>query len=208
MTDADGSLRWNVIVPLKDLTLAKSRLQRSPDDRAKLMIAFASDVIDACLNSPLVDQVTVVGSDYWRSRPLGHVDFIPDPGHGLNAAVRAALRTCPDGSLVAVMVADLPCARESAVTALLRAAHETVTSGGLAAVPDLSGQGTTVLLGGTDLEPQFGAGSFTRHRETGAVALVSESWSCLRLDVDDDHDLALAAEGVLGSATRSALAQG
>lgn len=205
MPESAGPSQWDVIVPLKDLNRAKSRWQRSREDRAHLMFAFAQDVFAACLASPLVATVTTVGDDSWRRSLPPRVDYLEDPGGGLNAAVRAGISSRPADSSVVVMVADLPCADPMSVTALLMAATDVVTTGHWAAVPDAHDLGTTVLLGGTDLDPAFGSDSFARHLQAGALPLVSPGWQSLRLDVDDERDWDRALRAQVGPATQAAL---
>ncbi len=204
-TDPAMTDSWEVVVPVKNLQRAKSRLGLVPDDRIRLMIAFATDVVEACQSSPLVARVTVVADESWRSVLPQEVGIVQDPGPDLNGAVRTALASLPAGARAAVVVGDLPCARADEVAALLTAARTTVERGGWAAVPDHAGVGTTVLLGGRDLDPMFGRDSYRRHRAAGAVGMMADAWSSLRLDVDDDEDVMRAAAMGVGAATRVAL---
>lgn len=56
---------WTLVVPVKSLDLAKSRLSStlSPQSRRQLVLAMATDVITACLQSPHVARVRVVSVD-------------------------------------------------------------------------------------------------------------------------------------------------
>ncbi|NYI06579.1 2-phospho-L-lactate guanylyltransferase [Allostreptomyces psammosilenae] len=85
--------RWHLVVPLKPLEVAKSRLGRRPYDvlRPRLALAFALDTVAAALACPAVAGVLVVTDDEVAGaalRGLG-AEVVPDlPAAGLNAAVR------------------------------------------------------------------------------------------------------------------------
>jgi len=123
---------------------------------------------------------------------------------GLNNALRegaalAAARWPDDG--VAALVGDLPALRpEDLDEALAAAAHHK-----RAYVADAAGTGTTLLTAGpgTELLPEFGAGSAARHGRTAATVPAGRG---LRQDVDTTEDLAAAAAIGLGPATRATVA--
>jgi 2-phospho-L-lactate/phosphoenolpyruvate guanylyltransferase len=193
-----------LLVPVKALSLAKSRLSVSAEvGREPLMRAFALDAIAAAVQSPAVAQVHVVTDD-----PAFEVDGVrrlPDEGDGdLNRALNhAALRVRLEDPRVAVaaLCADLPSLRPADLTEAL--------SAGLTPrwfVADAAGTGTTLLAAGpgVDLQPHFGAGSARRHEESGAAPVRAELAS-LRRDVDTEDDLAAARELGVGVHTAQAL---
>ena len=173
MTDS-ARFSWTVLLPVKVLARAKSRLAvLAGDRRRELALAFASDTVTAVLACPEVARVVVVTSDPAagpllaalgavvvadepadRSDRLGThgtlsgVDLAPDLGVQdlLNAALRHG---------AAVAARRWPGTGLAALTADLPAmspaelatalrAAGTVPGGGAAFVPDAAGVGTTM----------------------------------------------------------------
>lgn len=197
------SATFALLVPVKALDRAKSRLGLEPEQRVALMRAFAADAIEAARLSPRVAQIYVVCSEPLE---LDDVEVLDDEGDGdLNRALRHAerqVRLRHPGQGVAAMCADLPALRTEDLTEAL--------SAGLSPrwfVADAAGSGTTLLAAGSgvDLQPHFGAGSAVRHEQSGAMPLQGELPS-LRADVDTDADLDVARRLGLGRRTRAALA--
>lgn len=196
-------MAWGIVVPVKRLALAKSRLGSYGDERRQaLALAFAADVV---LAASMVGRVLVVTDDE-RAAPvlaaLGAQVEPDDPDAGLNPALEHGvelLRAAAPGLGVATLSADLPALRAPDLAAALAR----VGSGQRAFVADHSGAGTTLLAAGpgTPLRPAYGAGSRAAHLASGAVELIaSES---LRLDVDTPADLAAAV--ALGVGPHTAL---
>jgi 2-phospho-L-lactate guanylyltransferase len=185
-----------VVVPVKRLSLAKSRLSAYGDDRRQaLALAFASDVVVAAVE---VARVLVVTDDAEATpvlAALGAQVVRDDPDAGLNPALAhgAELLRAADPSIgVATLSADLP----ALLTADLAAALAQVPAGARGFVADLAGSGTTLLAAGAgaELAPAYGPGSRERHGISGAVELVAAE--SLRRDVDTPADLEAAV--VLG----------
>jgi 2-phospho-L-lactate guanylyltransferase len=196
-------LRWTVIVPVKGLGSAKSRL--SPDGSA-VALAFLADVLTAVRECTIVADAVVATHDPTvaaLAREHG-ADVCEDRAHpGINAAARFAAqgRSGP----IAVLVSDLPCLTADDLAAVLQDAvdHER------AFVRDADGTGTTMLLALTagDLDPHFGPGSAAAHAATGAVDLTETGdFPRARRDVDTVEALADAVALGVGPATRAALA--
>jgi 2-phospho-L-lactate guanylyltransferase len=202
---------WTVIVPLKHLDAAKSRLRGVLGglDHAGLVAAMAVDTIVAALASPVVSRVVVVTDDERASQEAvsAGAEVISDvPAAGLNPALAyAASLVHARGSVslpgVAALAADLPCLRTADLTEALRAVAAAAPL--RAYVADASGTGTVMLAApdGVALEPCFGEGSAAAHLASGAVALCGD-WPSLRRDVDTPADLAEAV--VLGVGPRTA----
>jgi 2-phospho-L-lactate guanylyltransferase len=198
--------RWSVVVPVKALHLAKSRLGGLPAPRrAELALAMALDTVAAATASARVAAVLVTAPDGRVApavRSLGADAIEDERGAGLNPALRhaaaiATARQYADG--VAALTADLPALTPAALSAALEAAASCPVS----FVADASGEGTTLLCARPDatFEPQFGAGSAARHRAAGAVALEPAGIDTLRRDVDTPADLAAARALGLGRRT-------
>ncbi|WP_372452207.1 2-phospho-L-lactate guanylyltransferase [Saccharothrix obliqua] len=184
----------DLVVPVKTLRRAKTRLVGVTDDRPALALAFALDTISAAL--PVVRGVLAVTDDpevAARLRAIG-VPSLPGP-EGLNEALRfgaGVLRARDPRSVVGALQADLPALRTDELKLALAAAD------GRAFCPDRQGTGTTLLLSapGGDLDPRFGAGSAQAHASDARTLL--GPWPSLRNDVDTAEDLELATGLGLG----------
>lgn len=185
-----------VLVPLKPLARAKSRLGLPAGVRGELVLAMALDVLAAVAAVSTVSAVAVISSDP-AARGLG-VPVVDDPGGGLDAAVlRGAAGVT---GRVAVLHADLPALRAGELAAALEAAapHRR------ALVADAPGTGTVLLAAATGarLRPSFGLGSRRRHTDLGARDLTAGlDVPGLRRDVDTLLDLRQAAALGVGAAT-------
>ena len=197
--------RWCLVVPVKRLALAKTRLTLvAGSHRADLALAFALDTVEAALGCDLVRAVVAVTDEPVAAQHLGELGatVVADaPDAGLNPAlVHGALvaRTAHPDCGLGALSADLPALRSAELGLALQqaAAHE------MCFVRDAGGAGTTLLLvgPGAALEPQFGPASAALHAASGAVELTGELLS-VRRDVDTEQDLAAAV--VLGLGPRS-----
>jgi 2-phospho-L-lactate/phosphoenolpyruvate guanylyltransferase len=210
---------WTVIVPVKRLEAAKTRLRGAlaDADHAALVLAMALDTMASALASPIVGRVVLVTGDAGpgeAAAALGAEVIADVPDAGLNPALAyAATLVRPKGAAaslpgVAALPADLPALRTADLTEALRWAQDAAQSGGTGApvrsfVADAAGTGTVMLAAphGALLEPCFGAGSAAAHAASGARALAG-GWPSLRHDVDTLADLAEAF--VLGVGPRTA----
>jgi 2-phospho-L-lactate/phosphoenolpyruvate guanylyltransferase len=192
-------VEWTVLVPVKELGWAKSRLRGAlpgvphPD----LVLALVLDTLSAALACPAAAAVVVVTADETvaaAARGLG-AKVLPDPPDGLNPALEHAAVAAGGGALAA-LAADLPALRGTDLAATLTAAT------GRGFVPDRGGTGTTLLAAppGVPLQPRFGPGSARLHAASGAVVLPAAA--SLRHDVDTPGDLTAAA--LLGLGPRTA----
>lgn len=200
---------WGVVVPVKHLDVAKSRLSGHGDPaRRELALAFAVDVVRAALDCPVVREVLVVTDDPQAAAALGALGarVAPDdPDAGLNPALAhgAELLRAQDPLLGVVTVsADLPALSPDDLAAVLRA----VPPGGRAFVADSAGTGTTLLAASAPapLLPSYGAGSRARHLASGAVELPGTA--ALRRDVDTPADLREAVALGVGARTAAVAA--
>lgn len=199
---------WSLVMPVKHLDRAKTRLAPQPQTRRRLALAFAADVVTAACGSPQVARVVVVTGDAVAAALLGRLGAVivpePEPG-GLNEAIeagRAFAAAAGPGDRIAAMTSDLPGLRENELTALLAGAP-----GDRCFVPDASGQGTTMLLSDEDgvLDPAFGPDSRRLHEAGGAKAL-EETGPTVRRDVDLPEDVAEVLRFGVGAHTAAALA--
>jgi 2-phospho-L-lactate/phosphoenolpyruvate guanylyltransferase len=198
--------RWHVVVPVKGGPDAKSRL-RAPEgvDRLALARALALDTIAAAVDAVGLDHVVVVTSDAEVVMALAQpgARTLPDPGDGLNAAVRAGIGAVPADGPVAVLLGDVPALRPGD----LRAALTSADGRDCWFVPDAEGTGT-VLLGAREARwthPRFGSGSAARHEAAGHTRLDLDL-DRLRRDVDDEASLGEALRLGVGPNTAALLA--
>ncbi|MEV1328843.1 2-phospho-L-lactate guanylyltransferase [Micromonospora costi] len=196
--------RWAIVVPVKHLAAAKSRLRGALPGvpHEELALALAADTVRAVRACPAVAEVLVVTDDTRvgaEARAAG-ARVLPDrPGAGLNAAFRHGAAAARAG-WVAALTADLPALRPAELAAALAAAREDPAVRTF--VADAPGTGTVLLTAppGVPLDPRFGVDSAAAHAASGARPLAGE-WPSLRRDVDTAEDLAAAATLGLGPRT-------
>ena len=173
---ATAPLTWSLVVPVKVLARAKTRLASlAGPDRPALALAMAADTVAAALDCPQVGRVIVVTDDPQAADVLAGLGavVVPDrPGQGLNGALRhgaahAGSRWPRSG--IGGLAADLPALRPAELSGALRAAARWPQ----AFVPDFAGSGTTLytVRPGTAFRPRFGPGSAARHRAAGAAEI-------------------------------------
>ncbi|MFJ4685682.1 2-phospho-L-lactate guanylyltransferase [Streptomyces sp. NPDC091377] len=206
-------MQWTLVVPLKPLARAKSRLADTAADtlRPGLALAFAQDTVGAALACPAVRDVAVVTDDARAARELSLLGarILPDePGGGLNAALEygaAMVRAIRPNSAVAALNADLPALRPAELARVLEAAGQFPR----AFLPDAAGVGTTLLAAGSaaELLPAFGPDSRARHRASGAAELRPEAVDSVRQDVDTGADLRAALALGVGPRTAAVAAR-
>lgn len=199
---------WGVVVPVKRLSVAKSRLAGYGDPmRRRLALAFASDVVAAALGCEVVERVLVVTDDEQAAAALAGLgaDVAPDdPDDGLNPALSHGadlLRAAHPGVGVVTLSADLPALRPEDLFTVLSA----VPSGQRAFIADEAGRGTTLLAASAPapLLPSYGPGSCARHLDSGALRLPGTPR--LRRDVDTPEDLQEALALGVGARTAAAV---
>jgi 2-phospho-L-lactate guanylyltransferase len=195
-------------VPVKRLTIAKTRLQSYGDAvRQDLALAFAVDVVSAALACDVNAEVVVVTDDERAAEALlaaGARVVADAPDAGLNPALThgADLLRADGVGPVATVSADLPALKPGDLATALAA----VRPGLRGFVPDAAGTGTTLLAApeGLTLAPAYGSGSRTEHLASGALELPGGAG--LRRDVDTPADLVEALVLGVGPATAAVVA--
>lgn len=192
------SHEWTIVVPIKVMPNAKSRLavSLSAAHHIELVHAIRADTLAVARR---VARVVVVAD---ASTP--DADLVQRSA-GLNGALRdgaayANRRWPRDG--IAALVGDLPALQADELSAALAAAYEHPRS----YIADAAGTGTTFLAAhaGVALDPQFGIDSAARH---GATAVPLAAGPGLRCDVDTPEDLDAAVAIGLGPATATVFAR-
>ncbi|QLE76285.1 2-phospho-L-lactate guanylyltransferase [Streptomyces rectiverticillatus] len=200
---------WTLVVPVKPLALAKSRLGTGPGEgpRAALALAFAVDTVAAALACAAVRDVVVVTDDPLAGAELTALGarVLAEPGGpgGLNGALAHGARTVRAGragAAVATLNADLPALRPAELGRVLDSATEFPR----AFLADAAGIGTTLLAAapGMELAPAFEGHSRARHRDSGAREIGLTGVDSVRRDVDTEADLRAAL--ALGVGPRTA----
>lgn len=187
------------IVPVNSPSSAKRRLETllTPRQRADLVRAMLTDVLDACNRARSVDSVLVVTPDP-ELCPAG-VEALIDPGHGHAAAIAAALGRRPEAGAVVVM-ADCPLVLPETLDELCDAARP------LALCPAQDGGTNALALCPADaIEPVFGVPggallNVARAREHGHAAVVIDD-PLVALDLDTPEDVRRVLD--LGAGTRT-----
>ncbi|TDQ53652.1 2-phospho-L-lactate guanylyltransferase [Actinorugispora endophytica] len=204
--------RWSLVVPVKRLTAAKSRLAAFAGPlRRDLALAVAADTVRAAVAVPQVGAVFAVTDD-GAAAPvllgLGARVVGGEPGTGLNTALAhgaAHARALRPGAGVCALSADLPALRADELARVLDAAAAHPN----AFLADTPGVGTTVYsaMPGAAFAPAFEGASRLRHRARGAAEIGLDDVPTARRDVDTPDDLRAAAELGVGPATARVLAE-
>jgi 2-phospho-L-lactate guanylyltransferase len=208
---ADARAGWAIVVPVKRLSHAKTRIAASGETSVEsLAFAFAKDTATSALACPVVALVIVTTSDEqveaWAV--ANGCLVVSDTGHpGINAAAKNAARTASARRRTAVLVSDLPCLTPVALASVLNAGTRHSTS----FLADRQGTGTTIWMGGegSTVSTRFGLGSRAAHSGAGAVDLAREQpdqveWLTARHDVDTRDDLSAALRIGVGPHTAEA----
>jgi 2-phospho-L-lactate guanylyltransferase len=226
---------WTVLLPVKVLAQAKSRLaQLAGERRHELALALASDTVSAVVACPEVARVIVVTSDPVAGPQLSLLGarIIPEARQlARNRDAQVGARPSPDGSQrplnaallrgaavaarrwpgtgLAALTADLPALRPAELALALRAVSEAAGPAGSAFVPDAAGVGTTMyaVAGGGEFRPQYGGASRARHAAGGAIELALDGIAGLRQDVDTPDDLRTAVALGVGPRTAEVAAE-
>ncbi|MDQ6874681.1 MAG: 2-phospho-L-lactate guanylyltransferase [Actinomycetota bacterium] len=204
-------LGWSVVVPVKRLELAKTRLRPAVPAAGhdRLVLAICLDTVTAALRCPDVARVVAVTSDPVAApalRTAGALVVPDEPDRGLNPALEHGAETAAQvaaGDPVATLSADLPALRPAELGEVLAAAAGWRRS----FVCDAAGSGTTLLAvqAGQPLAAAYGPASRAAHLASGAVELRGD-WPTVRCDVDTPADLQAAGALGLGSRTSALLA--
>ncbi|MEU6952869.1 2-phospho-L-lactate guanylyltransferase [Streptomyces sp. NPDC045714] len=206
-TNTEPAGPWSLVVPLKPLARAKSRLGQAAgeDARPRLALAFAQDTVAAALACSLVRDVVVVTDDAVAAAALSALGarIVPDaPAAGLNAALAhgaRSVRALRPAASVAALNADLPALRTDELARVLDFASAFPST----FLRDAAGIGTTFLAaaGGAEFRPAFGGPSGARHLASGAVEIALSGVDSVRRDVDTGEDLRVALTLGVGSHT-------
>jgi len=197
----DFLVQWTVLVPVKALPAAKSRLVDFSADaqaHARLVRAIRVDTLAAAGAAAGVARIVRIGD----SADVDHDLLQRRPG--LNPALAEGARYARDRwprDGVAALVGDLPALTPGELAGALATAAEHETG----FVADSAGTGTTLLTARPNarFEPRFGPDSASRHAANAAALPAGPG---LRQDVDTADDLRAALLLGVGPQTLAVLA--
>jgi 2-phospho-L-lactate/phosphoenolpyruvate guanylyltransferase len=193
---------WQVLVPLKSLVEAKTRIGATQQVRADLALAMCRDVVSAALGSSRVARVHVITQDRRVADALATTAaraWSVPRRRGLNEELTAAMGTVRRRHGVVALMGDLPCLTSELFTEILQTAPRETAS----FITDMGGHGTTVLINppGVRRVPKFGIGSALAHRGYAMTLTGDRTWIPARRDVDTLDDLAHAMRVGCGPVT-------
>ncbi|MDQ6525118.1 2-phospho-L-lactate guanylyltransferase [Nocardioides sp. LHD-245] len=194
-----------VLVPVKELDRAKSRLDVPDPARRELALAFVLDTVSTALRCEAAVEVVIGTRDAYvaaRVTDLGARVVVPPAPGDLNGDIGWALGRLAPGRPTAVLVSDLPAMSLADLDEALTRARRRGTP---RRVADLDGTGTTLLTApDRRIEPRFGTGSAGRHSAAGMEPL-GDDLAGLRCDVDDMQSLRRAIRLGVGPHTAAVL---
>ncbi|WP_380877100.1 FO synthase [Sphingomonas sp. DBB INV C78] len=189
------------VVPVKRLDQAKGRLaELLGAARPDFALEMACHVIATLADSAAFAGVLVVTSDAavaGVARDLG-AEVVDQTDSGLNAAMSAGIAAAHamGAGHVALVPADLALVDVTSVEKVLDYYRR---GAGVLIVPCARGNGTNMMVMPTDtaIEPSFGPGSFTRHREAADQARILVD-AAIGRDIDAPLDFAIASGQLAG----------
>ena len=204
-----------ILLPVKDLSLAKRRLSGTlpQETRTRLARAMLEDVFCAVAGMRSRVPVFVVSSDpvaLAAARARGWECLTESMQHSESRSVDAASRTCAARGITTLLrlPIDIPLVRPADIEAVLSASPP---APGVVLVPSRSASGTNALLRTPPglFPSHFGPGSLHKHLEEAGRCRAHTRLlrnPRIELDVDDEPDLrALAARNDLGEHTAAVL---
>ena len=185
------------VVPLKNLTLAKSRLAPllSDDERRQLVEAMLRDVLGALAGARGLAEIFIV-SDGEGMAPHDHEVILEPENRGYDEAVATAFadRRVSRADAVLVLPGDLPMARSVDIDEFIGTDKGAATGSSVRVAPARDGDGTNALLISPPglMRTRFGPGSFERHKRAAeqvasTVEIVTSAG--LAFDIDTPQDL-------------------
>ena len=187
------------LIPVKELSSAKTRLSPLLDDAARraLTLAMYRDALDAALACAALDGVAAVTRDdeLLSIAEEAGAQPMPEPG-GLNEALDSAARTLArrsDVERLLVLAADLPLARAADIAAVVEAQAD------VAIVASNDGGTNALALTPGAFAFRYGPNSARLHVEAAREAGLSVEpldLPGLALDIDTPADLELLRDAV------------
>lgn len=189
-------MKHNALIPVKSLSIAKSRLATSlsQHERERLVLDMLHHVVCVLLNSELFEHVSVVSADQHvlEKADLWGAQAIIEEQHGHNQALHvAALREKSEGTTSLLTISgDLPLLTTQEICCFIKQSlqHEVVLA------PSRDGTGTNAILVRPPLAVPyvFGPDSLHSYLEAawqGQLSYTTYQSIGLALDIDTIDDL-------------------
>jgi 2-phospho-L-lactate/phosphoenolpyruvate guanylyltransferase len=189
-------MKYNALIPVKSLTMAKSRLASSftQHQRERLVLDMFHHVLCVLLDTELFEKVSVVSSDkqVLEKAYLWGAEAVVEEYHGHNQALHAAaLRQMSDGVTTLLTIsADLPLLTTQEIHCFFKQSlqHDVVLA------PSKDGTGTNAIMVHPPLAVPyvFGPGSLQSYVEAARQMHLRYSMyqsTGLALDIDTIDDL-------------------
>jgi len=176
------------IVPVKAISRAKTRLRLPEEERIACVEEMIRTTLRALAGAESVSRILVVTGDP-AAAALAEgfgAKVVADPGAGLNGACRAGLAAVA-GEAALLVHADF--LRLSAADVDRLVADSPEDRIGLLPCKDLDGTNAVILPAGAAFTPEYGPGSFARHRAQAGERGVVLSNAALAQDIDSADDL-------------------
>lgn len=183
------------VVPIKAFDRAKTRLGLPPTERIAWMGEMTRTTLRALAGAERIGRILVVTGDAEAAdiaQGFG-AEIVADPGTGLNGACRAGLDAAA-GAASLLVPADF--LRLSAADIDRLVTDCPADAIGLLPCKDLDGTNAVLLPPATAFIPEYGPGSFARHRAQAGDRAVVLSNPALAFDIDSADDLRRAEAGV------------
>jgi 2-phospho-L-lactate guanylyltransferase len=203
----------DVVIPVKDLSRAKGRLQNilTPTERAGLVLAMLRDLLTT-LNQCALGDIWLVACDeavFDLGAEFGVHDIREHVSKGYNHGVSAGLQSVNAQNSVVILPADLPLAQPHDIAQLIKAGAGINPT--VAIVPDRHNRGTNGLfLSAPNLiTPDFGVSSLFNHKVAAAQLRISARVvpiEAMAMDIDSPEDLFAVAQSTTSNATTNFLA--
>jgi 2-phospho-L-lactate guanylyltransferase len=186
----------DIVIPIKELSAAKQRLASvlDPGKRIGLALAMLEDLLSV-ISSLAHGPVWIISSDervFTLASRFGAQPIQEDFPRGYNQAVTLAFETIGAHRNIAVLPGDIPLATAADLTALIAPVTAEQNIIRLAASRDQMGTNGLFLSSKSMIDPDFGPGSFERHRRSAKAAGIDAAivnTHGLEHDIDTPADL-------------------
>jgi len=186
-----------VIIPIKNLRYAKSRLSTSLTftERKKFVFSMLMRILKEVNKVPEINKIFVVSSDEEILLKVQEYAVpVLETGHGLNSALNYGIKAALEENVSSVLIlpGDLPLISRNDIKQIYKLGIMSQTSVVLAPCKKSDGTNALFLRPPDILIPQFGHRSFYNHmraaKEKGIMPSVYSS-DTIRMDLDEPKDL-------------------
>ncbi|MEX3007691.1 2-phospho-L-lactate guanylyltransferase [Hoeflea sp. TYP-13] len=190
-----------IIIPIKNLTLAKQRLSGvlTPSERSGLVLAMLEDLLATVSALDHSGALVVASNDavFDIARKYGAQTVRETQAKGYNEAVILGLAEVSSERNAAILPGDIPLATSTEIAALIAPADKSAKTIRLVAARDQEGTNGLFLSAKGHIRPAFGPNSFAGYKyasQTCGIQPEILDAPGMALDIDtpaDLHDLAM-----------------